>query len=307
MGNNDSPKVSSLFTPQEVVCGLKSVTREKCIRLLTNRLKQADAVSDAEPAVKAILDREALGSTIVAPGLAVPHARMESQSRTVLAVATSPEGIAFGPGPQGQVNLVVLILTGTDSPGAYLQVLAAVVRAFADASSIRKVARLSKSERVWKFFDKGGEAIPEFVTAGDMMTTDFPRLRHTDTLAMAIDCFCRHHAAQIAVVDEDGDFVGVVGEEEILKLSLPEYLLWLEDLGPILHFEPFGETLKNEHVTRLAEIMSSEFVSVDEDTPAIHVARELMRREVGQVFVVRGKRLAGIVTLSQLLRSVFRG
>jgi len=307
MGENGSPKVSSLFTPKEIVCGLKSVSREKCIRLLAKRLKEAKAIPDADEAAKAVLEREALGSTVVTVGLAVPHARMAHQQRTVLAVATSADGIAFGPSPAARAELVVMILTGTRTPGAYLQVLAAVVRAFADETVIKKVARLTTPEMVWEFFDKGAGMLPAFVTAADMMTTGFPTLRHTDTLASAIDCFCMHHVAEIPVLDDDGDLAGVVGEEEVLRISLPEYILWLEDLTPILQFEPFGETLKDERVTRLAEIMSSGFVSVEEDTPAIHVARELMRREVRQVFVVRGKKLAGVITLSNLLRRVFRG
>ena len=307
MGENGLPKVSSLFTPKEVLCGLKSIGREECVRLLAKRLQGAGAIRDAEAATTAVLAREALGSTIVAPGLAVPHARIERLGGTVLAVATSSEGITFGPSSQGRAQLVVMILTAAEAPGAYLQVLAAVARAFADAKTTQKVARLATPKQVWEFFDKGAGVLPAFVTAADMMTADFLTLRHTDTLAKAIDCFCQHHVLEIPVLDDDGDFAGVVAEEEMLKLSLPEYILWLDDLSPILQFEPFGETLKDEHVTRVAEIMSTRFVSVTEETPAIQVARELMRREVRQVYVVRGKKLVGMISLSHLLGRVFRG
>jgi CBS domain-containing protein len=222
-------------------------------------------------------------------------------------VATSREGIVFRPGPGGRVNLVVMIVTDEKAPGAYLQVLAAVVRTFADMAKIRKVAQLNTAARVWQFFDRGAEALPEFVTAADMMSADFPRMRQTDTLAMAIDCFCRTRAGRIAVVDDDGDFVGVVGEDEILRLSMPEYILWLNDLTPILQVEPFAETLKNEHVTRLAEIMSTDIVSVEEKTPAVQVARVLRRADVQQVFVKRGRKVVGLINASDFLQRVFRG
>ena len=307
MGENGLVKVSSLFTPSEVLCGLKAMSREKCIRMLAGQLRKAKAITDEEEAVKAILDREELGSTIVTPGLAVPHARLDNQKDIVIAVATSREGIEFAPGLEGKVKLVITIITGAQAPGAYLQVLAAVVRAFADTSLVGKVAMLDTPEKVWEFFDKGAGVLPEFVTAADMMSAQFVKLRHTDTLANAIDCFCQHRVPVIPVIDEDDDFVGVVGEIEVLKLSLPEYILWMEDLGPILQFEPFAQTLKDENITRVAEIMSADFVKVEEDTPAIHVARELMRQNVKQVFVVRGKKLVGVITLSHLLQRVFRG
>ena len=307
MAENNSSKVSSLFTADEVACGLKAVDRAECIRLLAGRLEKRKLVADAEAVVRAVMEREALGATVVAPGLAVPHARMEGQERIVIAVGTSPEGIRFTSDAGGQVKLVVMIVTGAQAPGAYLKVLSAVVRAFADPSVIEKVARIDTAEGVWEFFDKGAGVLPAFVTAGDMMNAHFPTLKNTDTLAKAIDVFCRHHIARIPILDGDGDFVGIVGEEEVLKLSLPEYILWLDDLKPILQFEPFGQTLRDEHVTRLAEIMSADFVTVAEDTPAIQVARELMLGKVREVFVTRGKTLIGTIRLHDLLQRVFRG
>jgi len=307
MAENNTSKVSSLFTADEVACGLKAMDRAECVGLLAKRLEKRKLVGDAESVVRAVMEREELGATVVAPGLAVPHARMEGQERIVIAVATSREGIRFTDGADGAVNFVVMIITGAQAPGAYLKVLSAVVRAFADPSVIEKVARIDTAEGVWEFFDKGAGVLPAFVTAKDMMNPHLLTLKNTDTLAKAIDVFCRHRVARVAILDSDGEFVGIVGEEEILKLSLPEYILWLDDLKPILQFEPFGQTLKDEHVTRLAEIMSPDFVTVSEDAPAIQVARELMLGKVREVFVTRGKKLIGTIRLHDLLQRVFRG
>ncbi len=307
MNNQGSVKVSALFTPKEVVCRLKGVSLHECIRMLVKRLKKSGAIPDEAAALRAVIDREALGGTIVAPGLTVPHARLEKLARPAVAMATSADGIELPAGKGERAHLIVLILTNIAAPGEYLEVLAGVARAFSEEKLIRGVTRLPTPEQVWEFFDKGAGVLPAFVTAADIMATSFTALRHIDTLATAIDHFCQHEVTEIPVLDEDGDLVGVVAEEAILKLSLPEYILWLDDLRPMLHFEPFGETLKDEHVTRLAEIMSKRFVIVEEETPAIQVARELMRTEVKQVFVVRGKKLIGVITLSNFLKRVFRG
>ena len=268
MGDNGTARISSLFSAEEVLCGLPSVTRDEVIRRLAERLKKAGRIADMDAAVASVLAREALGATVVAPGLAAPHARVPNQPNIALAVATSPEGIAFDPKSSDRMNLVVMIITDEKAPGAHLQALAALGRAFADPATVQKVARLGSADQVWQFFDRGAGVLPEFVTAAEVMSTDFPTLRTTDTLAMAIDCFCRTRVPRIAVVDDDGDFAGVVGEREILRLSMPEYILWLDDLAPILQFEPFAETLKSEHITRVAEIMSTDIVSVTETTHA---------------------------------------
>ena len=305
--NRGSVKASSLFSPKEVVCGLRGVSLEGCIRVLVKRLAKSGVIPDADAALEAVLKREAMGSTIIAPGLAVPHAHIERLERTSLAVATSVDGIESATGAGDPVRLVILVLTGIATPGAYLKVLSGVSRAFSEEGVIAKVAQLPTPEQVWEFFDKGTGSLPAFITAADMMATNFIALHHTDRIAKAIDCFNRFKVTEVPILDDDGDLAGVVEEQDILKLGLPEHILWLEDMRFLLLFEPFEEILRKEQQIYLAEIMSDRFVSVEEKTPAIQVARELVRREVKQVFVVRGKKLVGIITLSNLLGRVLRG
>jgi mannitol/fructose-specific phosphotransferase system IIA component (Ntr-type)/CBS domain-containing protein len=306
--NSHSPvKISSLFSPKEVVCGLKNCPFEQCIRILIKRLAKSGALPNAQAALEAVLKREATGSTIIAPGLAVPHARLERLQRSSLAVATSADGIEPSTKAAKPVRLVILVLTDIATPGEYLEVLSSVAQAFSEQEVIIKVAQLSTPEQVWEFFDKGTGSLPPFITAADMMATDFLTLQHNDKIAKAIDYFNRYKVTEVPVLDDDGDLVGVVAEQDVLKLGLPEHILWLEDMRPLLRFEPFGEILKKEQQIYLAEIMSDRFASVEEKTPAIQVARELVRREIKQVFVVRGKKLVGIITLSNLLGRILRG
>jgi mannitol/fructose-specific phosphotransferase system IIA component (Ntr-type) len=300
-------KLTSLFTPDDVLCGLRETGREACLEKLVRRLAKSGAVEDANAALEAVLARESLGSTLLSPGLAVPHARLEGLDRPYIAIATSPEGIRFRSGDEGKAKVVILVLTGSAEASEYLQVLAGIARIFKERKVAQAVAQLETPEDVWGFFEKGADALPEFVTAADIMRRRVAALHHTDTLAKAIDVFVQHKVEDIPVLDSDDDLVGIVAEEEILHLCLPEYILWLDDLKPILRFEPFNEVIKDEHVTRLAEIMSKRFVTVDEDTPAVQVARELMRQGARKVFVTRDKKLIGIITLSHFLERVFRG
>ena len=64
--------------------------------------------------------------------------------------------------------------------------------------------------------------------------------------------------------------------------------------------------LRNEEKTWLSEIMSFDFATISEDAPAIQVAKEITRRGVREVFVVREKRLVGIITLQDFINKVLR-
>jgi len=62
---------------------------------------------------------------------------------------------------------------------------------------------------------------------------------------------------------------------------------------------------KNMPVMEIMEF-ADQYATVDESTPAIQVARIMMRREVRQVFVVKNKKLMGIISIQDLIQKVLR-
>jgi CBS domain-containing protein len=82
----------------------------------------------------------------------------------------------------------------------------------------------------------------------------------------------------------------------------------MEDLTPVLNFEPFAEILRHEAKVPLVEIMlfQDRYATVDVKSPAIQVAKVMMRRDVRQVYVVRDKRLLGVITIQDFIHKVLR-
>ena len=95
---------------------------------------------------------------------------------------------------------------------------------------------------------------------------------------------------------------------ELIRVCLPEYVTWMEDLTPILNFEPFAEILRRESQLPLLEIMqfSERYATVDEESPAIQVAKVMLRRDVRQVYVVRDNNLLGVITIQDFIHKVLR-
>jgi len=82
----------------------------------------------------------------------------------------------------------------------------------------------------------------------------------------------------------------------------------MEDLSPILNFEPFGEILKRESKMPVYEIMmhSDQYAMLEETTPAIQVAKVMLRRDVRQVYVVRDQQLIGIISIQDFVNKIMR-
>ena len=79
---------------------------------------------DPETALKAIRAREETGATVIAPGLAIPHARMAGLPSIVAAVGICPSGVAHP--SEEPLRLFVLFLSPQEKMHDHLVFLAAL-------------------------------------------------------------------------------------------------------------------------------------------------------------------------------------
>lgn len=150
---------SSLFSPAEVICQTDQTDRDRILLNMLRRLADRHNIGSVEEAYEAVLARENDMATVVAPGLAMPHARLETLDEIIVAVATSQMGIPFDADrSDNPVKLVVLTLTPKSEPEAYLQTLSCLARICQDPSTADVVASLATPEQVWAFFHRGGAA-----------------------------------------------------------------------------------------------------------------------------------------------------
>ena len=88
---------------------------------------------------EAVLAREAIMSTGIGHGIAVPHARLDGLAAPMVAVGLSPEGLDFN-APDGiAAELVFLILTPAHDNGAQVSLLGDIARTFSKAELRRSV------------------------------------------------------------------------------------------------------------------------------------------------------------------------
>lgn len=297
--------LTSFFSADDILIHQEGLMRNELIHHLLMHVASGHGLIEVDGYYEAIIERENANDTVVANGIAIPHARLSNLQRPYVGVATSAEGVSFAE-EEPLVHLVLLVLIPRDQPGLYLQILRALATVLRDRDAARTVSQLKAPEEVMRFFERGGMVLPDYVCAADIMRDDITVLRNNDNLKTAIDCFISKHLAEVPVVDGDGDMVGVVSAGALLKVCLPEHLLWMNDLSPIVNFEPFTSILRNEQNTWLSDILLSEFAAVQMKAPAVSVASEMTRRNASKCYVLNGKKLMGIIDLPVFLNKVFR-
>jgi mannitol/fructose-specific phosphotransferase system IIA component (Ntr-type) len=297
---------SALFTHEQIICQTTLTDRDAVLKELIHLLAVQCGIGNMEQALEAVLERENQIPSILGPGIAVPHARLKAIDNIVVGIVTSKDGFFYNGPDSEKIKLMILILAPKVEPGVYLQAISSLAKVCLDPSTAQVVSELPSAKKVWKFFDSGGIVLTDIVRARDIMQPVDIKLQENDTLEQAIDLFVRYHRRDLPVVDKDDKLIGVVTTYELLKVCLPDYILWMDDLTPILNFEPFAGILRKESQTWLTEIMTDEYATVPEDAPAIQVAKEITRQRAGHAYVINEEKLVGVVSIEGFLSKVLR-
>lgn len=123
-------RISEFLTEEMILPDLKATDKEGVLREMAHHLcTVAPNMRDAEDrVVRALLDRERLGSTGVGEGVAIPHAKVPGLPRLTAAFGRSLRGIPFEAIDQQPVTLVVALLVPENSAGVHLKALARISR-----------------------------------------------------------------------------------------------------------------------------------------------------------------------------------
>ena len=305
MTEMNNPHFYRFLAESNIVCNINAKTSHELIEQLTTRLCKTTPGLNKDKIIEALITRENVIPTVIAPGLAVPHARMADVDRMLVALGTSLDGIDFNSPGMPLVKVAVLILTPKDDPGLHLQVLSALAKDFQDEENIKRVAALEDPSAILDYFTTGELKLPSFVRARDLMTRNPKTLQESDSLHKVIETFATEQAKTIPVIDNEGDLRGVVSLEDILKFSLPEHLLWMDDLSSINRFQPFADMLKSDEETKLADFMSEDMITVDINIPAVQLAKLFIMHKVDQILVLDKEKLVGLVNTKDFVLKLF--
>ncbi len=296
---------ASFFTDRQILCQTTITDRDELIMEMLTRLAMTRGIGNVQDVYNHVMGHKAGDTTVIGNGIAIPHARIDDIKEPMVAIATSVAGVRFEHDTD-LIQLIILVLVPNDQPATYLRILSALGRILQDKDVAASAAELTEARDVEKFFQRGGMLLPDYVCAADIMVPCETTLSETHSLKDAIDLFVARDMTEIPVLDKAEELTGVVTAEALLGVCMPEYILWMDDLSPILNFEPFIDVLRKEENTWLAEISTDTFASVQVSEPAIAVAEAMARHKTSVCYVLRDKKLAGTITLPHFLNKIMR-
>jgi PTS system nitrogen regulatory IIA component len=141
--------IKDIVAPTDVIIDVDIGDKAAVLRLLAAKVaKRARCAPEA--AIDAVVKREDLGSTGMGGGIALPHARLDTVSTPVAALARLKKAIEFDAVDGQQVDLVCLLLLPAATDGSQLRALASVARILRDQTVVARLRGAATAKQLYE-------------------------------------------------------------------------------------------------------------------------------------------------------------
>lgn len=143
-------RLTDILKESSVISDIKGTTKEETLTELAGQLKAAGLVKDVDSVVRIIMEREALGSTGIGDGVAIPHGKMKGPGGVLVAFGRSRQGVDFDAVDGQPAHIFFLVLAPEDSASLHLKVLSRISKILRDPSFRKKLLKLPDAHSLYE-------------------------------------------------------------------------------------------------------------------------------------------------------------
>lgn len=147
-------------------------------------------------------------------------------------------------------------------------------------------------------------------TAGDIMSREVITVKKDTTIRELAELFTNRRIGSIPVVDDAGNLIGIVSESDLVEqdrnlhiptvISLFDWVIYLESE------KKFEKELKKMTAQTVGDIYTEEVETITSSTPVSDIADIMSRKKIHALPVVEGKKILGIVSRIDLIRTMIK-
>lgn len=126
-------RIVELLDPAAVEADLSCRGKDQALEQMTEVLLRAAPGLGREAVLQVLRERERLGSTGIGEGVAIPHGKLKTVDRLLLAFGRSRAGVDFDSMDGKPAHLFFLLLAPEDSVSIHLKTLARISKLLKDA------------------------------------------------------------------------------------------------------------------------------------------------------------------------------
>ena len=142
-------KISQVLDKHAIKIGLRSTTKEDALKELVDILAEVENIGDSKSILKALVERENLGSTGIGQGIAIPHGKTDKVTRLVAVMGMSKHGVDFDALDGEPVYIFFLLVAPKETAGPHLKALAQISRLLRDSYFCELLRKCETGEQVF--------------------------------------------------------------------------------------------------------------------------------------------------------------
>ena len=145
-------------------------------------------------------------------------------------------------------------------------------------------------------------------TAKDIMTKEVITVTTDVTIEGLARIFTRHDISGAGVVDEDGKLIGIVTENDLIKmeqrLHIPTVINIFDAVIYLGSSKRFEEDIKRMAATKVEDIFRKDIVTITESSTIEEIATIMSEKNIHHLPVVKKGKLVGIVGKKDIVRAI---
>lgn len=134
------------LTPERVLIDPVVTGRDPLFRLFGERFEDLGLVSSGAAVERSLKEREAILSTGIGGGWAIPHAQMSAIGRLLMGVSVHPRGLDYPAVDQLPVQLVFCLIGDSKTAADHLAGLARLARLARQTGAMEQLVKTPSSE-----------------------------------------------------------------------------------------------------------------------------------------------------------------
>jgi PTS system nitrogen regulatory IIA component len=147
-------KITDILVRQASILDLKSTSKDDLLQEMATALAGAEPALEEKALLGVLREREALQSTGIGEGVAIPHGKVKALDHLVASFARSTQGVDFDSIDGQPTQLLFLLVVPEQSGGQHLKALARISRFFRDASFRAKLLGAEDLDEIFRAIEE---------------------------------------------------------------------------------------------------------------------------------------------------------
>jgi len=150
-------KITEILGHDAVVEELRSDTKEGVLEELASIIVRVSGSPLKEQLVRALAEREELGSTGIGDGVAIPHGKLKDVKVMMAAFGRSSRGVDFQAIDGKPVHIFFMLVAPEEMAGPHLKALARISRLLKGPSRRKAFLEAKSREDIYRLISEGDE------------------------------------------------------------------------------------------------------------------------------------------------------